>query len=96
LLPSAKIDRDFFNAVISSATLEVSTPWNSPMTDLLLCLEVVIRRLWSFGGEHPIAVHYQMKTKHESSVNSVVVSSDNSRIISGGADSKVFIHDART
>jgi len=54
-------------------------------------------RLWLVNtGEHPVAIHYQMKTKHESSVNCVAISFNNSRIFSGGADSQVVIHDART
>ena len=57
-------------------------------------------RLWSLsqgsvGGYSPIKGH-QMRTKHDDIVRCVAISSDNSRIFSGGYDSKVLIHDAKT
>ena len=57
-------------------------------------------RLWSLsqcseGGDSPIKGH-QMRTKHEDDVNCVAISFDNSRTFSGGDDSKVLIHDAKT
>ena len=57
-------------------------------------------RLWSLsqgteGGDSPTKVH-QMRTKHDGSVLCMAISSDNSRIFSGGYDSKVLIHDAKT
>ena len=57
-------------------------------------------RLWSLsqgteGGDSSIKGH-QMKTKHDNFVLCLAISSDNSRIFSGGRDSKVLIHDAKT
>ena len=57
-------------------------------------------RLWSLsqgteGDDSPPKVH-QMITKHDNFVFCVAISSNNSRIFSGGADSKVLIHDAKT
>ena len=59
-------------------------------------------RLWSLSSndatektKSTTSVH-QMKTKHESTVYCVVISSDSSRIFSGGLDSKLFVHGAST
>ena len=59
-------------------------------------------RLWSLsqgteggGGDSPTKGH-QMRTKHDDPVLCLAISSDNSRIFSGGRDSKVLIHDAKT
>ena len=57
-------------------------------------------RLWSLsqgteGVDSPSKGH-QMKTKHDNFVFCVAISSNNSRTFSGGDDSKVLIHDAKT
>ena len=57
-------------------------------------------RLWSLsqgaeGGDSPIKGH-QMRTKHDDIVCCLAISHDTSRIFSGGYDSKVLIHDAKT
>ena len=57
-------------------------------------------RLWSLsqgveGRDSPIKGH-EMRTKHDDFVRCVAISSDNNRIFSGGYDSKVLIHDAKT
>ena len=58
-------------------------------------------RLWSFSqgnevGDVSPVFYQQMKTKHESNVNCLAVSSDNHQIFSSGKDSNVFIHDTTT
>ena len=58
-------------------------------------------RLWSLfqgteGSESTSSLVHQMKTKHDVPVLCVAISSDNNRIFSGGYDSNVFIHDAKT
>ena len=57
-------------------------------------------RLWSLlndtNEETQATEVNQMMTKHESAVYCGAISSDSSRILSGGIDSKLFVHDART
>ena len=56
-------------------------------------------RLWNLSStdeETQITAVHQMKTNHESIVSCLAISPDSSRIFSGGIDSKVLIHDART
>ena len=58
-------------------------------------------RLWSLyegteGSESPSSSVHQIKTKHDTPVLCAAISSDNNRIFSGGYDSKVLIHDAKT
>ena len=67
-------------------------------TDSILAI-----RLWSLSSNsatkethQTTASVHEMKTKHESYVNCVAISPDNSRIFSGGMDSKLFIHDAHS
>ena len=57
-------------------------------------------RLWSLlndtNEETQATEVNQMMTKHELGVVCVAISPDSSRIFSGGDDSNVFVHDART
>ena len=60
-------------------------------------------RLWSLSSnvateetQISTSLYHQMRTKHESDVGCVAISPDSSRIFSGGSDSKIFVHDART
>ena len=53
-------------------------------------------RLWSVNQSLTRGISSIMETKHQSPVTSLAFSPDNKRIFSGGNDSKIFIHDART
>ena len=53
-------------------------------------------RLWSLNQSCDGWKSTEMKTKHEDVVSCSAFSPDNQRIVSGGLDKKVLIHDTNT